>query len=43
MTIAKSLDLLTYNEIEGLRALYPKIPFDLFDRIILIDGESTAV
>lgn len=37
----KALVLLTYNEIDGSRALYHKIPFNLFDRIFLVDGGST--
>ncbi|MHA2243712.1 MAG: glycosyltransferase family 2 protein [Candidatus Hodarchaeales archaeon] len=37
----KTLVLLTYNEIEGSRALYPNLPFDLFNRVVLVDGGST--
>ncbi|MFX1517144.1 MAG: glycosyltransferase family 2 protein [Promethearchaeota archaeon] len=39
--LTKTLVLLTLNEITGSKALYPKIPFDLFDRVILVDGGST--
>ncbi|MHA1908083.1 MAG: glycosyltransferase family 2 protein [Candidatus Thorarchaeota archaeon] len=37
----KALVLLTLNEIEGSRALVEKIPFDLFDNVLLVDGGST--
>ncbi len=36
-----ALVLLTYNEIEGSRELFSQIPFNLFDRVILVDGGST--
>ena len=37
----KTLVLLTMNEIEGLRKLYNKIPFDCADEIVAVDGGST--
>lgn len=40
MTI-NTLLILTYNEIDGSKALYDKIPFDLFDEVYVIDGNST--
>jgi len=38
--IRKTLVILTLNEIEGVRALYPKIPFDKADEVLVIDGGS---
>ena len=37
----KTLIVLTYNEIEGLRALWDKIPFSAADEVIAIDPGST--
>lgn len=37
----KALILLTFNEIHGSRALADKIPYALFDNILLVDGGST--
>ncbi len=39
--VTKALILLTFNEITGSKALFSKIPFDLFDNIVLVDGGST--
>jgi glycosyltransferase involved in cell wall biosynthesis len=36
-----SLIILTYNEIEGAKALFEKIPFDQFDEYFAIDPGST--
>lgn len=36
-----SLIILTFNEIEGIRALFDKIPFAQFDECFVIDGNST--
>ncbi len=36
-----SLIILTLNEIEGVRALYDKIPFDAVDECFVVDGGST--
>ncbi len=36
-----SLVILTYNEIEGIKELYSKIPFDKIDEYFVIDGGST--
>lgn len=36
-----TLVLLTLNEIQGLRALYDRIPFDAVDEVIGVDGGST--
>ncbi len=36
-----TLAILTLNEIEGLRALYDRIPFDQVDQYFAIDGGST--
>ena len=35
-----SLILLTYNEIEGSRAMLPRLPLALFDEVLLVDGGS---
>jgi glycosyltransferase involved in cell wall biosynthesis len=37
----KALVLLTFNEIHGSRALAAKIPYALFDNVLLVDGGST--
>jgi glycosyltransferase involved in cell wall biosynthesis len=37
----KALVLLTYNEIDGSRALCKRIPYKLFDKVILVDGGSS--
>jgi glycosyltransferase involved in cell wall biosynthesis len=39
--LKNSLIIFTRNEIEGLRAIYPRIPFELFDEIVDVDGQST--
>jgi len=39
--VSSSLHILTYNEIEGSKSLYDKIPFDLFDEVLIIDGNSS--
>jgi glycosyltransferase involved in cell wall biosynthesis len=36
-----SLIILTYNEIEGITALFPKIPLSMVDECFVIDGNST--
>lgn len=36
-----SLIILTYNEIEGIRALFDKIPFKEVDEAFVVDGGST--
>jgi len=36
-----SLILFTRNEIEGLKSIFPKIPFDSVDETIAVDGHST--
>jgi glycosyltransferase involved in cell wall biosynthesis len=33
--------LTTMNEVEGLRSLWERIPFRLFDRVLIVDGDST--
>ncbi len=38
--MTSSLILLTYNEIEGSRALFPSLPLDHFDEVLLVDGGS---
>jgi len=40
-TIRASLILLTLNEIDGVRALYDRIPFGAVDECIAVDGGST--
>lgn len=35
-----ALIILTFNEIEGSKAVYEDIPFDLFDKVLVIDGGS---
>ena len=39
--IRNTLVILTYNEIEGIRQLYDKIPFDKIDEYFVVDGGST--
>ncbi len=39
--MSTTLVLLTLNEIEGVRALYDKIPFDSVDEVFAVDGGST--
>lgn len=39
--IKSSLVILTLNEIEAIKALFPTIPIKLFDEVIVIDGGST--
>jgi glycosyltransferase involved in cell wall biosynthesis len=39
--IKTSAVLLTFNEIEGITALYDKIPFDQVDEVFCVDGGST--
>lgn len=39
--MTKTLVLLTYNEIDGLKKLWKKIPFDCADEIVAVDGGST--
>lgn len=36
-----SLIVFTRNEIDGLRTIFPRIPFDAIDEVIAIDGHST--
>lgn len=36
-----SLIILTFNEIEGVKALFDKIPFDAVDEVFVVDGGST--
>jgi len=38
---SRVLLLTTMNEITGLRAVWDKIPFDLFNRGIIVDAHST--
>ena len=35
------LVLLTFNEIDGLKELWDKIPYDNFDEFFAVDGGST--
>jgi glycosyltransferase involved in cell wall biosynthesis len=37
----RSLVILTWNEIEGVRALIPQLPSDVADEILAVDGGST--
>ena len=37
----RSLILFTRNEIEGLRTIFPKIPFEIVDEVLAVDGHST--
>ena len=39
--IKNTLLILTYNEIEGSKSLYNKIPFDLFEEVVIVDGNSS--
>lgn len=36
-----SLIIFTRNEMEGLRAIFPKIPFNVVDEVLAVDGHST--
>ena len=36
-----SLIIFTRNELEGLRTIFPKIPFDILDEVVAIDAHST--
>lgn len=38
--IKKTLVILTLNEIEGVKAIYPGIPLDKADEVVVIDGGS---
>ena len=38
--IRKTLVILTLNEIEGVKALYPRLPLDEADEVLAIDGGS---
>ena len=38
--IKRTLVILTLNEIEGVRVIYPKLPLDKVDETIVIDGGS---
>jgi glycosyltransferase involved in cell wall biosynthesis len=39
--VKKTLVLLTLNEIEGITALFDKIPWDVADEVFVVDGGST--
>ena len=39
--MTRTLVLLTLNEIEGVRALVPKLPIDVVDEALAVDGGST--
>jgi glycosyltransferase involved in cell wall biosynthesis len=39
--LRKSLLIFTRNEIDGLKAIFPKIPLNSVDEVIAIDGKST--
>jgi len=39
--VRTSLIMFSRNEIEGLKAIFPKIPFRVFDEVIAVDGHST--
>ncbi len=39
--MSSTLVILTYNEIEGITALFDKIPFDAVDEFFVVDGGST--
>jgi glycosyltransferase involved in cell wall biosynthesis len=39
--VKKTLVLLTLNEIEGITALFDKIPWDAADEVFVVDGGST--
>jgi glycosyltransferase involved in cell wall biosynthesis len=38
--MTSTLVMLTRNEIEGIRALFDKIPLSAFDEVLVIDGQS---
>ena len=39
--MTNSLIIFTRNEIEGIRAIFPRIPLGVFDEVITMDGHST--
>lgn len=39
--VKNSLLVFTRNEIDGLKAIFPKIPLNAVDEVIAIDGRST--
>ncbi len=39
--MSSTLVILTYNEIEGITALFDRIPFDAVDEFFVVDGGST--
>jgi glycosyltransferase involved in cell wall biosynthesis len=39
--VKSTLVILTWDEIEGLKTVYPKIPFDAVDEYFAVDGGST--
>jgi len=41
MKTTRVLLLTTMNEVDGLQAIWDKIPFELFTRILVVDGHST--
>lgn len=41
MTGSCALVITTMNEIDGLRSIWASIPFELFDRVLFVDGHST--
>ena len=41
MPVKNSLIILTLDEIEGVRAIFDRIPFNVADETIVIDGGSS--
>lgn len=39
--MSRALIILTYDEIEGVKALLPQLPFADFDEVLAVDGGST--
>ena len=39
----RTLVLLTLNEIEGVTALHPRIPYDCADEVFAVDGGMSSV
>jgi len=40
-SLKSTLVILTLNEIERIRAVYPKIPIQATDEVLVVDGGST--
>ena len=41
MSAKPSITLLHFNEIDGLKLIFPKVDLTLFDDVLIVDGGST--